>query len=132
MSPTGKLLTRFCHVIGLIMILVITVLTLSPANSPLVAISLWDKFMHFAGYSALAAWYVLLVPKAHYLKLLTALVALGVSLELAQSVVPGRHTDGLDALANALGAAAGVALGWTPWRHTLPYINRMLFGQSSR
>ena len=74
-----------------------------------------DKFEHAAVYALLAVWFTGLVVRQHYLAVAVALVALGVLMEVLQQAMQlGRQADVLDAVANACGSAAGVALG--AWR----------------
>lgn len=47
---------------------------------------------------------------------LVGLVVLGIIDELHQALIPGRHPEGLDAVADFSGAAAGLGLGATLWR----------------
>lgn len=114
------------------MIAVITLLTLSPSDSPLLVFSLWDKLLHFGGYAGLGAWYAFGVARTKLPQLWLALVAMGVVLELVQGQVPGRVTEAWDAVANGLGATAGAALGLTPWRHGLDWLDRMIGQRGGR
>lgn len=118
--------------IGATMVLCNIVLTLSPSDSPILVFSIWDKLLHFSGFAAIGAWFAMLLPRPRYLLLWVLLVLLGASLEWLQQYVPGRTTDGLDALANALGAGAGVALGFTAWRNTLSTIEYALLDRGTR
>ncbi len=71
-----------------------------------------DTWLHGLGYGGLGmvgAW--ALGERRAALRLGLALVSLGVLLELAQTVVPGRSASLGDALADALGAVLGVGLG---------------------
>ncbi|MEM6985075.1 MAG: VanZ family protein [Pseudomonadota bacterium] len=119
------------HAVGPAMAAVIILLTLSAADSPLLVFSWWDKAMHFAGYAALGAWYVMVLAPTRYRQLWLLLVAMGIVLEGLQVFVPSRMTEGLDVLANVLGASAGVALGFTPWRHLLGHIERAILGRET-
>jgi VanZ family protein len=80
-----------------------------------------DKLHHFLAYGLLAAWAVQLY--ARWPSLLGAalgLVLLGIGLEHAQGALTDtRMADGRDALANTLGAIAGLATRLTPWRDLL-------------
>ena len=113
------------HAIGAAMVLTISAMTLTPADSLIFVFSLWDKLMHFAAYAVLGAWYVMVLARLHYLKLWAALVTLGIALELLQGLVPGRLTEGFDMVANTLGATAGTALGLTPWRNFLLTVEQL-------
>lgn len=99
--------------------LVIVVLgSLLPGNSTplqeLNRLAINDKVEHFGAYALLAA----ILPmvwrerrRAH-LATLSALVLMGILMELAQFFVPGRTPDIMDALADALGVAAGALAGY--------------------
>ena len=93
------------------------------------AFGITDTWLHGLGYGGLGiagAW-ALGLPSARLreaggrraaLKLGLALVSLGVLLELAQTIVPGRSASLGDALADALGAVLGVGLGLAAARLT--------------
>lgn len=80
-----------------------------------------DKIGHFLAYAALAAGAVQLY--ARWPSMLGAglgLVLLGIGLEYAQGALTDYRTaDRMDALANTLGVAAGLALQLTPARDLL-------------
>ena len=120
------------HAVGAAMVLFITVMSLSPSSSPILVFSVWDKLLHFIGYAGVGAWYVMVVSQSHHIRLWIALVCLGIALELLQGFVPGRATEGLDAVANTLGATAGTALGLTPWRNLLRKIEHVCRPESRR
>jgi len=91
-----------------------------------------DKLEHLLAYAALAAGAVqLFAGRARLLAIGLALAALGVALEFAQGAFTAtRMADPADALANALGVAAGLAtalgrgrdllLRFEPGRHPAP------------
>lgn len=118
--------------IGAAMVLCNIVLTLSPADSPVLVFSIWDKLLHFSSFAAVGAWFAMLLPRSRYPLLWVLLVLLGAGLEWLQQYVPGRMPDGLDAVANALGAGAGVALGFTAWRNILSTIESALLDRGTR
>jgi VanZ family protein len=68
-----------------------------------------DKLGHLASYVLLMFWFSqLYVETRTRVAYAVAFVAMGVALELLQSLVPSRVTDVADMAANAL----GVLLGW--------------------
>jgi len=74
-----------------------------------------DKWLHAAGYAVLAALVaaaVLARTRRRHLVVLVAVVGYGALVELLQIPVAGRSGDPMDALANAVGAALGLALWW--------------------
>lgn len=89
-----------------------------------------DKIEHFLAYGTLSAWAMnLYASRRSRLLAALSLVALGVAMEGAQGAfTTDRMMDWHDALANALGVAAGQALVLTPARGWLQRIDRRLFG----
>ncbi|WNH44093.1 MULTISPECIES: VanZ family protein [Xanthomonas] len=85
-----------------------------------------DKAEHFIAYLLLAAAAVQVYagPRAWTWAAL-GLLALGVGIEFAQGAwTTTRSADPLDALADALGVAAGMATAATPWRDLLWRLER--------
>ncbi len=107
-------------------ILAVVVASLLPATDLPPVPTGADKLEHFAGYAVLAAIAVqLLATRAALWRAGAALVVLGIALELAQFLFTStRMMDGGDALANALGVAAGLATVLTPWRDLLLRLQR--------
>ena len=129
MTPTAlKPLRRPWLWLGLWLaaILVVVVASLLPATDLPPVPTGADKLEHFAGYAVLAAIAVqLFATRAALWRAGAALVALGIALELAQFLFTStRMMDGRDALANALGVAAGLATVLTPWRDQLLRLQR--------
>ncbi|WP_295976184.1 VanZ family protein [uncultured Xanthomonas sp.] len=85
-----------------------------------------DKVEHFIAYLVLAAAAVQVYagPRAWTWAAL-GLLALGVGIEFAQGAwTTTRSADPLDALADALGVAAGMTTAATPWRDLLWRLER--------
>lgn len=101
-------------------ILAVAALSLSPPP-PTPPVDGGDKLGHFVAYGALAAGAVQLFAGARALSAAgVGLVLLGIGLECAQGALTAqRMADPADALANALGVAAGLATRLTPWRDLL-------------
>jgi VanZ family protein len=80
-----------------------------------------DKFEHLLGYGLLAAIAVqVFATRAALLRAALGLVLLGVVLELAQGLFTAtRAMDPMDALANTLGVALGMATALMPVRNWL-------------
>ena len=81
---------------------------------PMPSFALGDKLVHAVAYAALAISWVLGLrwrwtrwPRT---TAWLAVVAYGLAIELLQGLTPWRRFEGLDLLANALGAAAGVLI----------------------
>lgn len=92
----------------------ITWLALTPAPPPTAGLS-WDKVNHLMAFGALAfvgVWALWPQPR-QWLKLIAALLAYGIAIEIAQSQLPSREADGLDVLADGLGIGAGLLVAWT-------------------
>lgn len=87
----------------------ISVLTLMPAQE-LPSAPGGDKLHHFLAFSALVLPVVAVRPR-NALWAVPLAIAYGGMIELIQPQV-GRQGDWADALANALGALIGAALGW--------------------
>ncbi|HEY0663931.1 MAG TPA: VanZ family protein [Thiobacillaceae bacterium] len=77
-----------------------------------------DKLVHLSGYAVLMFWWAQVVTRQRW-KLASAIILLGVAIELLQGLTPSRQPDPLDALANS----AGVAIGWLAARF-LPNLPR--------
>jgi VanZ family protein len=85
-------------------------LSVLPAETVAI-VDVWDKLEHFAAYGVLAMLgAVAYSTPSQTWSLAAGLVAWGTLLELAQLFVPGRFCDPFDALANGLGAVAGLAI----------------------
>ena len=89
--------------------------TLVPADD-LPSVPVNDKLEHFAVYFLLAAGAVQVFRRGRMLAWVgVALVAQGVCIEFAQGALTAtRSADPFDALANAVGVAAGLATAFTP------------------
>lgn len=80
-----------------------------------------DKVQHLLGYAVLAAVAVqLFATRASLLRAAGGLVAMGVSIEIAQgTMTTSRAMDAWDALANTLGVLIGLATVLLPVRDVL-------------
>lgn len=112
-----------CRVVGWLMVLAVTVLSLMP-----VAVDLSegrDKWSHWLAYAALMWWFSMLHRRRMPLAL--ALVAMGVLIECLQGLTGYRSFDVHDMLANALGVISGWALAPTPAGRLLQWLQDRLF-----
>lgn len=100
----------------LVMVAAVIALSLIPPPSLPTAPPDSDKLGHFLAYFALMAMAVqLFAARGRLLLIASALALLGVALEFAQgALTTTRMFDLRDALANGLGAIAGLVLAWTP------------------
>jgi VanZ family protein len=102
--------------VWIISILIVVIGSLLPATSaPMRALSLLpvsDKAEHFCAYGWLALCSMFAIaPKRAAILFALALILMGVALEFAQRLVPGRAFEVGDMAANALGVLAGISLG---------------------
>jgi VanZ family protein len=101
---------RLWVVLSTVIVAAIVYASLMPAVSlPLSGYS--DKAEHFAAYCGLAVWFTGLYPRTRYWRVVAALLALGLGLEIAQGVMRlGRSAELLDMVANAAGVGTGLLL----------------------
>ncbi len=96
-------------------VLIVIIGSLLPGGSaPLHALSLLhvsDKVQHFLAYAALACLPAWMASRPPALRLGCGLLALGILLELLQSLIPGRTCDFWDGLSDAGGILTGLLLG---------------------
>ncbi|MFN3859751.1 MAG: VanZ family protein [Caulobacter sp.] len=94
-------------------LLVIAWLSLSPIEELPVSVSLWDKAQHAIAYFGLALIGAWAFPDRSG-RLAVGLVAFGVGVEILQAAMAlGRQGDAIDAVANTLGVAVGLAVAWS-------------------
>lgn len=88
----------------------------NPDALPTPSIEGIDKLQHFIGYALLSAWAVMLFARMRAQALAAlGVITFGVAIEVAQGVLTtDRSADSADAMANALGALAGLLLSATP------------------
>ena len=90
----------------------VVVLSLTPVQQlPPQVLNLWDKAQHAGGFAVLTLLGLWAYPQ-RAVTLLAAMLALGVGIEVAQSVTGWRYGDVADWVADAVGVAAAYAL----WR----------------
>jgi len=122
-ARTGPRLILVWYGFGLIMLLCVLALSLMPIKSTGVN----DKVAHLVVYFLLAGWFGLLAGSRVALLLsLVAVIAYGGLIELLQAMMPYRHADWADLLADAIGALAGICLHFTPLRRLLLFVDRRL------
>ena len=89
----------------------VTTLSLLPATAPPGDYG-FDKMAHAAGYGLLALLaHLAFEGRSAARAAALAMIPLGCLIEVAQAFVPLRYGDPWDALANSVGALAGLALG---------------------
>jgi len=94
-----------------VLVCIVAKLALTPSNYPSVSLG-WDKLNHFSAFAALAlaAWLGFRAVRRHQLISLLGVLAYGGAIELVQLVVPGRSSEWLDLLADAVGILIGALL----------------------
>ena len=114
-------LRRFGPVI-LWAILILGISTIPYLSSPGATFRLWDKVAHFIEYGILgfllaSAWIPAASSGARWkmAAVVLACILFGCLDETYQLLIPGRSTDGLDVMADALGVVTAVTL-WSLWR----------------
>lgn len=87
-----------------------------------------DKLQHFIGYALLSAYAVMLFARMRPQALAAlGVIAFGIAIELAQAAwTVDRLGDSADAMANALGAMAGLLVSATPMAGWLQKIDARL------
>ena len=87
----------------------VSVGSLTPAET-LVGISISDKLLHAGSYFVLTVWFTGVYEVRRHVPLALALIAAGFGIELLQLLTETRMFSLLDALANSIGVALGLAL----------------------
>ena len=87
-----------------------------------------DKLQHFLGYALLSAYAVMLFERMRPQALAAlGVIAFGIAIEFAQSAwTADRLGDSADAMANALGALAGLGISVTPMARWLQRLDARL------
>ena len=99
---------RLRHVwtgIGYGLVGLVVVVSLAPAPTYLIDFPWMDKWLHVLTYAVLMLWFAQLYPKSRYRWLACDFIALGIILEVLQSLLGHRTGEVGDAIANSLGAA---------------------------
>ena len=117
--------------LGLWMLMIMAVVagSLLPARGlPPVLFDGFDKVQHLLGYALLSAYAAMLFARMRARALAAAgLVALGIGLEIAQGMLTAsRQADIADAMVNALGVLAGLAVTATPLARLLQRLDTRL------
>jgi len=109
------------HALPLLLILLaISILSLLPVAGLPEKAGFTDKQSHFIAYGSAALAGFCLIPRADW-RLFLLLVLWGIGIEVAQHMIPNRLFNGMDVVANTLGALLG-------WGLALP-IRRLRFGK---
>ncbi len=90
-----------------------------------------DKMGHILAYLSLMFWFAQLQPRGRYWRLALGFCLLGIMLELGQGLLPIRHFEPADMLANCTGIAVGWLLCLTPLGYSLAWVDRRLPGRAA-
>lgn len=80
-----------------------------------------DKVMHIAAFSFLAVWFSGQYARTSYWRIAAGLLAFGILIELIQGTISYRTSEWMDLVGDAVGIAAGLAIGllgvggWSVW-----------------
>lgn len=114
---------RACRLIGWLLVLAVTVLSLIPLELP----EGGDKWSHLFAYGALMLWFSML--HSGRARVALGLVAMGIVIEFLQGQTGYRSFDVLDMLANALGVLAGWVVALTPVGRLFQWLEMQLAGR---
>ena len=96
--------------LGWLFVVLAIVLSLVPGQK-LPETHMGDKWEHSVGYALLTLWFTGLYPRTSYWKVAAGFLAMGISIEVAQGLMPyGRQMDIRDVGANTIGIVAGVLI----------------------
>jgi VanZ family protein len=117
---------RTWYVLGTLLTLAVIVASLLPLRA-VSHLGMDDKLQHALAYTALALWFGGLMEPRRYGRLVLALMAMGVAIEIVQGVMGlGRQADAVDVAADAGGIAAGLALCLAGLRHWARWLEQWL------
>lgn len=107
---------RAILVVWALLICWVILLSLSPANSPLMitmgGLGVPHRVGHFLAYISVSILPVIGCQRRRQgLYLAASMVLLGITLEFGQHFSPGRHPSAVDALVNACGVTCGILIG---------------------
>ena len=114
-------------VVGWALVVAVTYLSLVP-SPPEVAGSLGDKGAHVLAYGTMMFWFGSLYTGRARGGAVVGLLAMGLALELLQSLGQYRLAEPMDMLANGLGIAVGWLLALTPASGFLAKVDAWLAG----
>jgi VanZ family protein len=117
---------RLWQAIGVLMVLVVCVASLSPAMPPPPGLH-GDKVEHLIAYGSLTYWWGMLYPERTQRWIACLLfILMGIGLEFAQRATGYRMFDVLDMVANTVGALLGRMAVETPFGRLLGALDRRL------
>lgn len=116
-------LLRVWLVLGFIGCALLLYACLMPSPPQLVHVPHYDKIVHFLAYLVLGAWFAEILPR-RLLWVFAGLVALGILIELLQSLTAYRSADVLDVAADVAGTVLGIGLARIGAMRWLEYIDQ--------
>ena len=109
-------MTKVAWTLWIVMLALVVSGELLPGTSPPMrwvgSTGISDKVLHYGAYTMLAGIPILGFARTGGVLWALAMIPLGVALEFAQKIVPGRSFELGDITANTLGVLTGVAAGW--------------------
>jgi VanZ family protein len=104
--------------LGILLVGVALIVCLIPISQVPHGFELNDKLSHVIGHAGLAVYFTGLVARPRWWKIFAFLLLFGVVVEFAQyHLALGRNCDARDVVANCIGAALGLLLGFLGlWR----------------
>jgi len=91
-------------------------------TQPSVGVSGFDKLLHTAAFAGLAGWFGSVYARRRHLLVAVLLLALGIVIELGQSLTSYRSAELLDLAADAVGIVIGIGLANTRLADAFRYI----------
>lgn len=134
-SPSGLLAARhlkFAPVwlfLGFLLIAFIFVMSVISVPASVKSFLLNDKLMHVAVYGCLMGWFAQIFRHdLMRLALVSGFILMGVGMEYVQSMVPSRHFEVLDMIANTSGIVLAWALAYTSMGQLLVWFEKTFLG----
>ena len=118
--------------LGVFLIVCVVVLSLIDPPQSVKAFLLQDKMVHAIVYAGLMGWFAQIF-RQHSVRLLLVgvFIGIGVGVEYLQALVPSRHFDLLDMLANTFGVVLAWALAYTWMGQIFVWFERTFLPQVS-
>ncbi len=110
MTDSRQIVRMWFRVLFIALLSFPIVVSLLPIEYTPPTFDIWDKILHVVTYMLVASVGALAFQgPGRWWQLVLGLACLGILLEVGQGFVPGRYPEVADGIANALGAACGVA-----------------------
>lgn len=123
---------RTWRAIGILILALIVIGSLTPVPSTNIKIQAYDKVAHVLMYLLLMAWFSQVYTNNNRILVAGLCFAVGLGLELLQGMVPYRTFDLHDVIANTAGIIVGWLLMVSPLQYSLLLVDRWFVRQFSR